>query len=100
MSNEKRFADPDWNDDIKPYISAMKGEKRAREEADFWLYRTFEPGRNDLGGITEWADHQLEERGVSRSFDALWDDAHSGDRSERTRRKTEMRLKWNALLKS
>jgi hypothetical protein len=100
MSNEQRFADPHWNDDIKPYISAMKSEKRAREEADFWLYRTFEPGRNELGGITEWADEELKKRGVSRSFDALWEDAHSGVRSERTRRKTKMSLKWKALLKS
>jgi hypothetical protein len=27
MSNERRFADPDWNDDIKPYISAERGRK-------------------------------------------------------------------------
>jgi hypothetical protein len=100
MSNERTFADPHWNHDIKPYISAQESEKRAREEADYWLYRTFEPGRNQLGGITEWADDRLKERGVSRSFDALWKDAHSGVRSERTRRKTKMSLKWKALLKS
>jgi hypothetical protein len=100
MSNERRFADPHWNHDIKPYISAQESEKRAREEADYWLYRTLEPGRNELGGITGWADDRLKERDVLRSFDALWEDAHSGVRSERTRRETALRLWCKGLLKS